>query len=499
MPISFVKGPWPKHREPLHCYFFSDKWDDFGFKTTYEPLLIDSKGISYELGAVKIMKRGMTGDYPPLDETFEQLSSAYCSLGQSQNYYEQLRDLPYEIQRDYLIALRDCVDDPHIYTDFRNEQAFGTSLARYVPLDMLNRFRDALHGQVKQTAFHFVFNGKPNRSEDIDIDVRVTPRSTPPTNIHVIIGRNGVGKTRIISGIERAVLQIPIAASSAMPGGISFPGDTQDKAYFSNLVTVAFSAFDRFEPIEEKESRDGIRYSYIGLKLPGDLVSPPRLKHQGELTEEFAASLRASLAGVRRRRWLDIIGMLNDDPLLADLNLDEITDPQDDLFKKIVGEFDDLSSGHKIVVLTMTRLVEFVEERTLVLIDEPESHLHPPLLGSFIRALSRLLKLRNGVAIVATHSPVVLQEVPKSCVSIVRRSGDVVTVNRPSMETFAENVGSLTDDVFELRVTESGFHSLLRKYVDDGDSYESIIDEFGGQIGDEGRAILRAMVLERDS
>jgi predicted ATP-dependent endonuclease of OLD family len=79
----------------------------------------------------------------------------------------------------------------------------------------------------------------------------------------------------------------------------------------------------------------------------------------------------------------------------------------------VVAAFNTLSSGHKIVLLTMTRLVELVEQRTLVLIDEPEAHLHPPLLSSFVRALSALLKRRNAVAIIATHSPVVLQETPR--------------------------------------------------------------------------------------
>ena len=81
-----------------------------------------------------------------------------------------------------------------------------------------------------------------------------------------------------------------------------------------------------------------------------------------------------------------------------------------------------MSSGHAIVLLTVTKLVETVEEKTLVLLDEPESHLHPPLLSAFTLALSDLLVNRNGVVIIATHSPVVLQEVPKSCVSILRRT-----------------------------------------------------------------------------
>jgi predicted ATP-dependent endonuclease of OLD family len=95
------------------------------------------------------------------------------------------------------------------------------------------------------------------------------------------------------------------------------------------------------------------------------------------------------------------------------------------------------------------------------LLDEPEAHLHPPLLSAFIRALSDLLVNRNGVAIIATHSPVVLQEVPKICVWKIWRNGREVVVERPEIETFAENVGILTRKVFGLEVANSGFHKLL--------------------------------------
>ena len=58
---------------------------------------------------------------------------------------------------------------------------------------------------------------------------------------------------------------------------------------------------------------------------------------------------------------------------------------------------------------------------------------------ALVRAISNLLSKRNGVAILATHSPVVVQEVPASCVTLLFRAGDVVTAERPEIETFAEN------------------------------------------------------------
>jgi predicted ATP-dependent endonuclease of OLD family len=74
-----------------------------------------------------------------------------------------------------------------------------------------------------------------------------------------------------------------------------------------------------------------------------------------------------------------------------------------------------------------------------------------------------LLIDRNGVAIVATHSPVVLQEVPRSCAWNLRRTGAVVNAERLELETFGENVGTLTREVFGLEVTHSGFHKMLQE------------------------------------
>lgn len=55
-----------------------------------------------------------------------------------------------------------------------------------------------------------------------------------------------------------------------------------------------------------------------------------------------------------------------------------------------------------------------------------------------------------------------LQEVPKNCVWKLRRHGTTLLAERPEMETFGENVGTLTREVFGLEVTEAGFHQLLR-------------------------------------
>src|SRR5262249_20059802 len=183
----------------------------------------------------------------------------------------------------------------------------------------------------------------------------------------------------------------------------------------------------------------------------------------GQLTRNFRISFEKCRIGLRRERWRAAIETLENDPLFAEAEITTLLDLPDNKWRQVAENlFRQLSSGHAIVLLTITCLVELVDERTLVLFDEPESHLHPPLLSAFIRTLADLLIRRNGVAIIATHSPVVLQEVPRSCVWMLRRTGNVSVAERPTIETFGENVGILTREVFGLEVTTTGFHQMVR-------------------------------------
>ncbi|MEN8698425.1 ATP-binding protein [Bacillus infantis] len=158
------------------------------------------------------------------------------------------------------------------------------------------------------------------------------------------------------------------------------------------------------------------------------------------------------------------------------------------------------SSGHSIVLLTITKLIQELEEKTLVLLDEPESHLHPPLLSTFTRILSNLLVSRNGIGIIATHSPVIIQEVPRKCVWIMNRYGREMEFERPEIETFGENINILTKEVFSFEITHSGFHKLLNDVANKIGSYEEALEYFNNELGMEARVMLKALYkLRRNS
>jgi hypothetical protein len=71
--------------------------------------------------------------------------------------------------------------------------------------------------------------------------------------------------------------------------------------------------------------------------------------------------------------------------------------------------------------------------------------------------------------------------------------------DRPERETFGENVGILTREIFGLEVSKSGFHEMMQRAADAGETFESIVASYGGHLGAEARAILLSLIAARES
>jgi predicted ATPase len=482
-------------------------WDDwFKYETLFNAWYVDPEGTFVQIGGTKIGRFGLRSAraadaregksgrrprYPDPPREFTELGAKYFSLGQDPSFYETLTRIGDDFRERFLVALRDLAHDPELLADAEAEEVTRVSLLRDVPLPTVRgQFARLAHGGVRLTPYRFPLQVGSDSTSVIRLDVQVIPDSRPPTNIQVLIGRNGVGKSTYLNNLATALVH-----------GRDCGDDVLDdvREQLSNVVSVSFSAFDSFEPITVPQDRTkGLSYHYVGLKKIGARnQEPTATKDPRALSNEMARSARSCLIGARRMRWQHALSLLESDPIFAEAELSQLvgSDEHDErILAALSRTFRRFSSGHKIVLLTVTRLVETVEEKSLVLLDEPEAHLHPPLLSAFVRTLSDLLAHRNGIAVIATHSPVVLQEVPRSCVWRLHRSGLEASVERLRLETFAENVGTLTDDVFGLEVTATGFHKMLADAALQHRTYEQALASFGGQLGAEGRAILRAMI-----
>jgi ABC-type multidrug transport system ATPase subunit len=486
--------PSPKAKSTI--FLIWDNWNDFSYYTLFGIYYADSLFELYELGAIKIgyfgQEEGSSKRKLSIGDELDELDDTYFSLGQSDMYYSILNKLGTKERNSILNALKDIALNEDLYDRAIKESVTRISLFRTVsPATVKSQFRRLLSGGVHLTDYNFNFFAPKIRrdSSSFDLSFKVIPESFPPTNIHVLIGRNGVGKTYLTNNMINSLLE----GKQNENGFFEFIENEEDENEFANLISISFSAFDDAEPRPEKKDKTkGIQYSYIGLKQVQPINDKPLgTKSTTKLKNEFFRSLDFCRSS-KKVRWSKGIEMLESDPNFKDADIKFLIDIEDDddFKSQAYSIFNRLSSGHKIVLLTITRLIETLQEKSLVLIDEPEAHLHPPLLSAFVRALSELLITTNGVAIIATHSPVILQEVPKSCAWKLRRIGAEAIAERLKTETFGENVGILTNEVFGLEVTNSGFYKLLNKVAEENDSYDDALNYFDGQLGMEARAIL---------
>lgn len=483
------------------AYLVIDLWNDYSFVTMFRVYLFDGQGVRHELGDVKIGFKGQTVEtatYSTFGNGFDELPASFFSVGTDLDYYLKLwRDVPTETRLVYLAAMRDVANDQTALDTAMDERVFQTSLLRSLNLvTITDQYRRVLGGGIPLTDYNFRFTqdgGARLAGYELDFDVKAS--STPSTNIHAIVGRNGVGKTTLLNNMAMAV-------TSPDHPGCRF--ETSDwtgmrpiaRDYFSSVISVSFSAFDPFNPPQERVDPSlGTCYFYVGLKSYAD-EGGALLKSQKELADEFVESLALCLSErARSERWKEAIQNLESDDNFAEMGLGQLWPLRDAaLDERARSLLKRMSSGHAIVLLTLTKLVARVEEKTIVLFDEPESHLHPPLLSALVRSLSRLLNNRNAIAILATHSPVVLQEIPRSCVWKITRSGLASEARRPEIETFGENVGLLTRETFGLEVSKSGFNALLSSEAERSETYDQALSNFAGQLGFEGRAILRSLM-----
>ncbi len=517
-----------------------DNWNDYSFQTLYHLTHIAPKNGKREeslIGPVKILKKGQTqSDGILIQSDISELGEDFCSVGDSLDYYERLRDLG-ELGVEILRRLRDVVQSPDLVDQFKGEAGWGTSLFRD-QRDAGANFRYLASGIVQghyseepadQQPFSFQM---PGWLSAVNVDTRSEnpdPFSEPllPQRVNVLVGRNGSGKSTLLSRLARVAyastterVAKPLSHLGTMlPAGAGFP----------RVVTIAFSPFDNFRlPGSDarnvaqiaKDTQRGVgRFAFIGLRdfaaeaevslsdLPSstlgqgvpdvDRVSQTRLKSIADLVDDFDR-YRSKIQEDESRQLVLRQALTK---LKVGLVSEEWLDgPAAGTAEEASAWFRRCSTGHKIAVLVVFGLVARLEHRSIVLIDEPESHLHPPLLSAMMHALRLILRKFESSALVATHSPVVVQECLARHVHVVRREGESIAVRPVTAETFGESIGLITSQVFGMESNATDFHEILDRVLQKYKSLEKIEEIFlGGVMSNQARAYVMSRLAEGNS
>lgn len=146
------------------------------------------------------------------------------------------------------------------------------------------------------------------------------------------------------------------------------------------------------------------------------------------------------------------------------------------------GEGYPLSSGEISFLKFAAQASLHIENGSLLLLDEPETHLHPNFISRFVSLLDGLLEATGSAAIIATHSAYFVREVFREQVTVLSvDSENIVTAQHPKLRTFGADVGAISYFVFgedePSRLAEEVERRLIGNGVPWPQVYESYKDE----------------------
>jgi ABC-type transport system involved in cytochrome c biogenesis ATPase subunit len=353
-----------------------------------------------------------------------------------------------------------------------------------------------------QLDLHFQFDGFLNEHH---LRFSFSKTDTLPKNIAVIIGKNGVGKSQALTRLVLAALKDDREIFSEPGGG---------RPMISRILAMATPGETvRTFPPEPRTKRKNILYRRLSLGRAA-------IGSEADGLADLVLQLSRAPGGIRNRtRWetfIDAIKIVMDPDTLAfplrrfgtyesvDDNLysfnklrcaglaDFVSGDEEQRLglrhrlmlessprNCINGKLYQLSSGQTAFLRFALQACLYIENGTLVLLDEPETHLHPNLISRFAILLNQLLVETGSIAIISTHSAYLVREVPKSQVHVLRvvesEGGKIIHCDQPRLGTFGSNVGAISHFVFEDNLTTS-LMEFVKKGID-AETLDAIKDD----------------------
>ncbi len=539
---------WQTTTDANYLILTTNTWDDFGYKTTFDISGTYQGGVHY-LGRVRILVKGESNSTQIFDDLAKQerelsfpLSALrYISLPDSVDVYKRLLTL--YAHAPLLRALRALHDiavlsaDPTArqYLDLRSEKAFNISLLRSTSEERAFQEGASILGLAKSSKRGNAFTLRYQlRSTAVphEIPIRFT-REPIESRINVLIGKNGTGKTQALEHIVEYMIGEGRGAPMKTDSLSYRP--LQPRPRFNQVIAVSYSPFDNFPPEAKRSlsiqsdnemlgddisSFDSIRrkhlnYIYCGFRSAKGTLSLRSANTQAAralssimLDREYIFNdldfNRAEIIIETLKTCIDFdkiairaasgeskktIALFQDDEFCAISN-SVLRDLEGALSFSRGGKRVSLSAGQNFFVLLAIVLCAYLKDQSLVVIDEPETGLHPNLVATFMRIIKAVLAAFNSRAIIATHSMIVAREVPRSCVKILSVDERTPSVRSPNMETFGADVSAICNEVFGDLDVDPAYEDQLRRLAERFSSYPELVEKHGDDLGEEALTFL---------
>lgn len=481
-----------KHENPVDnnvkpaLILTAGSWDDYGYKTSFSLIYRKENGDNISIGDVKIG----SVDYKPngdnyIDEIMDpfypdgKLSAKFFSLGQDLVYYQQMKICFPESYQQILENLRDCVALPTLAEEVEQESVFKNSLLRseyqkdkQSAQEALDYGMDILNYGKKQLdqTFEYVYNPY-GTDAPLEIHFDFNGSDLFPRRLYALIGENGVGKTTLLNDIPVKLREQKNGASERF---YPYP-------LFKKIITISLNQYDSFEYPERSES---FNYVYCGL-----VDSKTQSYDKENLANRTIDSLffiyrhnRESILWDVLREIVDRDLVIKFKNLFSDYRIENEIDE-----KKIRNNIrlilNGLSSGQNSILSVFANVIAEIRFKSLLLMDEPENHLHPQAISKLMKVLLAILEHYESFCILATHSPLIIRELTSDCVYVMESIGSDRSVRFIGSESLGANLTTLTNEIFGINEEKSYYVEKIKALKDGGKSEEDIISLIKSKTG----------------
>lgn len=466
-----------------------DEWNDFALRTRFDVRFIRPDGSRFEevllLGFIETTQSPEELVRLNLEKKAGALSAgdlpAFFTLRPSLEAYRNIvQQLGVSDARIYLRATRDLVAaqlerrPPVWFRNAQNTEVFARSFMRSSEsFFAFHNAKSILRGTEEEqfdgisTGFRLEFKlptfGNPHHLElSFAVDDPVLP-----SRLSVIIGENGTGKSQALHQLVRSALandqrfrtsdgerpRVNRLLAIDGPGEVrsTFPRERRGGGQRMHYQRISLSPnrdsssglgqiLIRLARLHEElggKSRWQLFLNSINRILPTNEIFLRLKRAQGPLQTSSSAKTSASLAELARGSYRDA------------LDLWSRVNPRLPPMRRVQNKLVPLSSGQLTFLHFAAQLCLQVENGTLLLLDEPETHLHPNLITEFVGLLSQILADTGSLALIATHSAYFVRETRASQVVVLReRTPGFIEVSQPRLKTLGAEVGAISRFVF---------------------------------------------------
>ncbi|MDQ0607172.1 putative ATPase [Variovorax sp. W1I1] len=516
---------------------YANPWNDYDYIVTFQVHRVNG-GKRHSFGKVKILAR----DYKNTSRYFEEKgrpvgssievtdalkSGNVVSMANEIDYYRRLHKV---LGSNALQYLRGICDASYFYTNYssyKNWPGFSGSIFRdgAASRAILKAGAQVAMGRhVPEKKFELIINDLPETFESITFHFD-NKRSLGRTNINLVIGKNGVGKSHILHHLIEIV--------------VGLKENSESWPYFHKVIVAAYSPFETFDTknrilekldayyasgvsslqdLEKSTERRQLQvneYSYVGFKsFEGDFsLSWPKIHSARSLLKVIEYDIenfwwtddsrfKTLFDTLRLSIDFDHIALTCKDGTTVEFGADDKKVREDGKKQDVEFDFEEgisfikggnllqLSSGQNIYSYLLPCLVAEIEDESLLIIDEPELYLHPTMEVGLINMLKSLLAKTSSNAIIATHSSVMVREVEREGVTILRNPKGTTQSSHPGFETFGQSIDLIIGEAFDDYCTTKPYEQTIDEAIKKYGSAEDAMKEIGPKVGDEALAYI---------